>query len=47
MMPAITKAATVAQTTEWLAEWQTLMYHSCIDILVQQINDFDRQRYTY
>ncbi len=39
MMPAISKAATVAQTTEQLAEWRTRLYHSCIDILVQQIND--------
>ncbi len=47
VMPAISKAATVAQTTEWLAEQQTLLYHLCIDILVQQINDFDLQRYTF
>ncbi len=39
MMPAISKAATVAQTTEWRAERRTLLYHSCIDILVEQIND--------
>jgi hypothetical protein len=41
MMPATTKTATVAQTTEWRAEWRTLLYHSCIDsdIIVQQIND--------
>ncbi len=38
MMPAISKAATVAQTTEWRAEWRTRLYHSCIDILVDQIN---------
>ncbi len=39
MMPAIFKAATVAQTTEWRAEWRTRLYHSCIDILAKQIND--------
>ncbi len=39
MMPAISKAATVAQTTEWRAERRTLLYHSCIDILAKQIND--------
>jgi hypothetical protein len=40
MMPAISKAATVAQTTEWRAERRTRLYHSCIDILVEQINDW-------
>ncbi len=39
MMPAISKAASVAQTTEWRAERRIRLYHSCIDILVQQIND--------
>ena len=39
MMPAISKAATVAQTTEWRAERRTRLYHSCIDILAKQIND--------
>ena len=39
MMPAISKAATVAQTSEWRAERRTRLYHSCIDILVEQIND--------
>ena len=39
MMPAINKAATVAQTTEWRAERRTRLYHSCIHILAKQIND--------
>ncbi len=41
MMPAVSKAATVAQTSEWRAEWRTRLYHSCIEILqgVEQIND--------
>ena len=39
MMPAVSRAATVTQTTEWRAERRTRLYHSCIDILVQQIND--------
>ena len=39
MMPGISKAATVAQTSEWRAERRTRLYHSCIDILVEQIND--------
>ena len=39
MMPAVSKAATVAQTSEWRAERRTRLYHSCIDILVAQIND--------
>jgi hypothetical protein len=39
MMPDISKAATVAQTSEWRAERRTRLYHSCIDILVAQIND--------
>ncbi len=39
MMPAISKAATVAQTSEWRAELQTRLYHTCIDILMEQIND--------
>ncbi len=39
MMPAISKAATVAQTSEWREERRTRLYHSCIDILVEQIND--------
>ena len=39
MMPGISKAATVAQTSEWRAERRTRLYHSCIDILVAQIND--------
>jgi hypothetical protein len=39
MMPTISKVATVAQTTEWRAERQTQLHHSCIDILVEQIND--------
>ncbi len=36
---SVWKAATVAQTTEWLAELWTLLYHSCIDIVVQLINN--------
>ncbi len=39
MMPAISKVATVAQTSEWCAELRTRLYHTCIDILVEQIND--------
>ena len=39
MPPGISKAATVAQTSEWRAERRTRLYHSCIDILVAQIND--------
>jgi hypothetical protein len=39
MMPGISKATTVAQTSEWRAERRTRLYHSCIDILVAQIND--------
>ncbi len=39
MMQAISKAATVSQTTEWRAERRTRLYPSCIDILVEQIND--------
>lgn len=39
MMPSISKAATVSQTDEWRAERRTRLYHSCIDILVQQINE--------
>ncbi len=38
-MPTISKAATVAQSSEWRAERQTRLYHLCIDILVQQINE--------
>ena len=40
MMPAISFDATVAQTTMWRAERRTRLYHSCIDILVEQINDW-------
>ena len=39
MMPSISKAATVAKTYEWRSERRTRLYHSCIDILVEQIND--------
>ncbi len=39
MMPGISKAATVAQTSERRAERRTRRYLSCIDILVAQIND--------
>jgi hypothetical protein len=42
MMLSISKAATVAQTDEWLSDLRTRLYHSCIDIvgfLAQQIND--------
>jgi hypothetical protein len=39
MMPSISKAATVSQTDEWRADRRTRLYHSCIDILVQQINE--------
>ena len=38
-MPSISKAATVAKTDEWRSERRTRLYHSCIDILVEQIND--------
>ncbi len=33
------KAATIAQTDEWLSERRTRLYHSCVDILAQQVND--------
>ena len=39
MMPSISKAATVSQTDDWRSDRRTRLYHSCIDILVQQIND--------
>ena len=39
MMPSISKAATVLQTEDWRSDRRTRLYHSCIDILVQQIND--------
>jgi hypothetical protein len=39
MLPSISKAATVSQTEEWRADRRTRLYHSCIDILVQQINE--------
>ena len=39
MMPSISKAATVSQTDEWRAARRTRLYHSCMDILVDQIND--------
>jgi hypothetical protein len=39
MMSGISKAATVAQTSEWRAERRIRLNHSCIDILVAQIND--------
>ena len=38
MMPSVSKAATIVQTDEWRTERRTL-YHACIDILAQQIND--------
>ncbi len=39
MMPSISRAATLAQSDEWRSHWRTRLYHSCIDILAQQIND--------
>ena len=39
MMPSVSKAATVAQTDEWRSERRTRLYHSCIDILANQINE--------
>ena len=39
MMPSISKAATVLQTDDWRSDRRTRLYHACIDILVQKIND--------
>ena len=39
MMPSLSKAATVLQTDEWRSERRAQLYHSCIDILAEQIND--------
>ena len=39
MMPSISKAATIVQNDEWRSERRTRLYHSCVDILAQQIND--------
>ena len=39
LMPSISKAATVLQTDEWRSERRARLYHSCIDILAEQIND--------
>ena len=39
MMPSISKAATVLQTDEWRSDRRARLYHSCIDILAEQIND--------
>jgi hypothetical protein len=39
MMPSLSKAATVAQTDDWRSDRRMRLYHSCIDILTQQIND--------
>ena len=39
MMPSISKAATIVQNDEWRSERRTGLYHSCVDILAQQIND--------
>jgi hypothetical protein len=39
MMPSISKAATVAQTDEWRSDRKTRLYHSCIDILAQEIDE--------
>ena len=39
MMPSISKAATIVQSDEWRSERRTRLYHSCVDILAQQIND--------
>jgi hypothetical protein len=36
-------AATVLQTEDWRSDRRTRLYHSCIDILVQQINDLSGQ----
>ena len=38
-MPSISKATTVLQTDDWRSDRRTRLYHACIDILVQQIND--------
>ena len=43
MMPSLSKAATVSQTDEWRAERRTRLYHSCMDILVEQINALTEQ----
>ncbi len=39
MMPSILNAATVLQNDEWRSDRRTYLYHSCIDILWEQIND--------
>jgi hypothetical protein len=39
LVPSISKAATVSQTDEWRSDRRTRLYHSCIDILAQEIND--------
>ncbi len=46
-MPHISKAATVAQTDEWISDQTTCLYHSCIDILAQQIEYFTGRDRTY
>ncbi len=38
-MPSISKAAAILQNDEWLSDRRTGLYHSCIDILAEQIND--------
>ena len=39
LMPSISNAATIAQTDDWRSARRTRLYHSCVDKLVQQIND--------
>jgi hypothetical protein len=46
-MPHNSKAATVAQTDEWISDQKTRLYHLCIDILAQQINYFTGRDGTY
>jgi hypothetical protein len=41
MMPSISKPATIVQTDEWRSERRTRLYHSCVDIVTQQINDLN------
>jgi hypothetical protein len=42
MMQSISKPATIVQTDEWRSERRTrLYYHSCVDIVSQQINDLN------
>ncbi len=39
MMSSISKAATILQSDEWRSDRWTGLYHSCIDILAEKINN--------